>query len=243
MHVHATIEPLSWESEFFALDSAKLSFSSSAPVLAEADVAAYALVQAKVSAQQLALADGLADLGFRLVEGEVDLVLALDNRPMLEFGDRVKAIRFATEADIPALRSAAAQAFAASRFRAPWYQSDDSGRFYALWIEKAVLGTFDHQCLLALDEQGHPEGFVSLRNLGERETRIGLLAAFPGASGRGIGSRLMAAAIAESRRQGMQRLRVATQIGNIAALRLYQRQGAVIESTAYWLYRGRHDSI
>ncbi len=243
MCVHAIIEPLSWESEFFALDSAKLIFSSSAPVLAEADLAAYALVQAKISAQQLALADGLADFGFRLVEGEVDLVLALDNRSILEFGDRVQAIRFATEADIPALRSAAAQVFAASRFRAPWYQPDDSGRFYALWIEKAVLGTFDHQCLLALDEQGHPEGFVSLRNLGERETRIGLLAAFPGASGGGIGSRLMAAALAESRRQGMQHLRVATQIGNIAALRLYQRQGAVIESTAYWLYRGRHDSI
>lgn len=53
----------------------------------------------------------------------------------------------------------------------------------------------------------------------------------------------MTAAIAECRQQGMQRLRVATQVGNIAALRLYQRQGAVIESTAYWLYRGRHDSI
>lgn len=243
MCVHAIIDPLSWESEFFALDSAKLIFSSSAPVLAEADLAAYALVQAKVSAQQLALADGLADLGFRLVEGEVDLALALEDERVAEHGGGGETSRLATEADIPALRAAAAQAFTVSRFRAPWYQPDDSGRFYALWIEKAVLGTFDHQCLLALDEQGRPEGFVSLRNLGERETRIGLLAAFPGASGRGIGSRLMAAAIAECRRQGMQRLRVATQTGNIAALRLYQRQGAVIESTAYWLYRGRHDSI
>ncbi|MEL7885311.1 dTDP-4-amino-4,6-dideoxy-D-galactose acyltransferase [Serratia marcescens] len=243
MRVHATIEPLSWESEFFALDSAKLSFSSSAPALAEADLAAYTLVQAKVPAQHLALADGLADLGFRLVEGEVDLVLALEHDHAVEPGSVAQTSRLATKADIPALRAAAAQAFTVSRFRMPWYQPDDSGRFYALWIEKAVLGTFDHQCLLALDEQGRPEGFVSLRNLGGRETRIGLLAAFPGASGRGVGARLMTAAIAECRRQGMQRLRVATQIGNIAALRLYQRQGAVIESTAYWLYRGRHDSI
>lgn len=243
MRVHATIEPLSWESEFFALDSAKLSFSSSAPALAEADLAAYTLVQAKVPAQHLALADGLADLGFRLVEGEVDLVLALEHDHAVEPGSVAQTSRLATKADIPALRAAAAQAFTVSRFRMPWYQPDDSGRFYALWIEKAVLGTFDHQCLLALHEQGRPEGFVSLRNLGGRETRIGLLAAFPGASGRGVGARLMTAAIAECRRQGMQRLRVATQIGNIAALRLYQRQGAVIESTAYWLYRGRHDSI
>ncbi|BEO06595.1 dTDP-4-amino-4,6-dideoxy-D-galactose acyltransferase [Serratia marcescens] len=243
MCVHATIEPLAWESEFFALDSAKLGFSSSAPALAEADLAAYALVQAKIPAQQLALADGLAGLGFRLVEGEVDLVLALERERVVEPGDGAQTSRLATESDIPALRTAAAQAFTVSRFRAPWYQPDDSGRFYALWIEKAVLGTFDHQCLLALDNQGQPEGFVSLRDIGGQEMRIGLLAAFPGVSSRGIGTRLMAAAIAECRRQGMQRLRIATQISNIAALRLYQRQGAVIESTAYWLYRGRHDSI
>ncbi|CAI1139238.1 dTDP-4-amino-4,6-dideoxy-D-galactose acyltransferase [Serratia marcescens] len=243
MRVHATIEPLSWESEFFALDSAKLGFSSSAPALAEADLAAYNLVQAKIPAQHLALADGLADLGFRLVEGEVDLVLALESDLAVEPGSAAQISRLATEADIPALRTAAAQAFTVSRFRTPWYQPDDSGRFYALWIEKAVLGTFDHQCLLVLDSQGQPEGFVSLRDIGGQEMRIGLLAAFPGASGRGVGARLMTAAIAECRQQGMQRLRVATQVGNIAALRLYQRQGAVIESTAYWLYRGRHDSI
>ena len=70
----------------FALDSAKLS-SSSAPALAEADLAAYALVQAKIPAQQLALADGLAGLGFRLVEGEVDLVLALERERAAEPGD------------------------------------------------------------------------------------------------------------------------------------------------------------
>lgn len=243
MRVHASIEPLHWESDFFQLDSAKLHLDSSVAPVAEADLDAYTLVQAKIPAQQLALADGLAGLGFRLVEGEVDLVLALEDGRADEPGDGVETSRLATEADIPALRAAAAQAFTVSRFRAPWYQPDDSGRFYALWIEKAVLGTFDHLCLLALDEQGQPEGFVSLRNIGGQDMRIGLLAAFPGASGRGIGTRLMVAAIAESRRQGMQRLRVATQISNIAALRLYQRQGAVIESTAYWLYRGKHDSI
>ena len=124
----------------FALDSAKLSFSSSAPALAEADLAAYALVQAKIPAQQLALADGLAGLGFRLVEGEVDLVLALERERAAEPGDGAQTSRLATESDIPVLRAAAAQAFSVSRFRAPWYQPDDSGRFYALWIEKAVLG-------------------------------------------------------------------------------------------------------
>ena len=241
MHVRASIEPLAWETEFFALNSAKLGFATVAPILAEADLNAYALVQAKIPAHQTAWADGLARLGFQLVEGEVDLVLNIGTECASSQSVPPRAIRPAVPGDIPALRAAAAKVFTASRFRAPWYDVHDSGRFYAMWIEKAVLGTFDHQCLLALDEAGQPEGFVSLRDIGGQEARIGLLAAFPGASGKGIGSRLMAAAIAECR--SLQRLRVATQIGNIAALRLYQRQGAAIESTSYWLYRGKHDPI
>ncbi|MFK3842895.1 dTDP-4-amino-4,6-dideoxy-D-galactose acyltransferase [Serratia sp. NPDC087055] len=241
MYVHATIDPLAWESEFFALTSAKLNFSDTAPALAEADLAGWALVQAKIPAHQTAWADGLAQLGFQLVEGEVDLVLNVGTECASSINMSPQRIRLAVPTDIPALRAAAARVFTASRFRAPWYDVQDSGRFYAAWIEKAVLGTFDHQCLLALDDTGQPEGFVSLRDIGHQEARIGLLAAFPGASGRGIGSRLMAAAIAECR--SLKRLRVATQLGNIAALRLYQRQGAVIESTSYWLYRGKHDPI
>lgn len=243
MRVHASIEPLAWETEFFALNSAKLNFSTAAPVLIEADLAAYTLVQAKIPAHQTAWADGLARLGFQLVEGEVDLVLNIGTECASSQRVTPQAIRPAVPADIPMLRAAAASVFTASRFRAPWYHPQDSGRFYAEWIEKAVLGTFDHQCLLVLDDTGQPEGFVSLRELGNQEARIGLLAAFPGAAGKGIGSRLMAAAIAECRQGALQRLRVATQFGNIAALRLYQRQGAAIESTSYWLYRGRHDPI
>ncbi|ALE98683.1 TPA: dTDP-4-amino-4,6-dideoxy-D-galactose acyltransferase [Serratia marcescens] len=243
MRVHASIEPLVWESDFFQLESAKLHFDSSAAPVAEADLDAYALVQAKIPAYRLGWADALSTLGFRLVEGEVDLVVNVAPESAMADAASAVAVRQAVPEDIPSLRAAAGEVFAASRFRAPWYDRADSGRFYAAWIEKAVQGTFDHQCLLVLDSQGQPEGFVSLRDIGGQEMRIGLLAAFPGASGRGVGARLMTAAIAECRQQGMQRLRVATQVGNIAALRLYQRQGAVIESTAYWLYRGRHDSI
>lgn len=243
MRVHASIEPLQWESDFFHLESAKLHFDNSAASVAEADLNAYALVQAKIPACRLEWADALSALGFRLVEGEVDLAVNVAPESTTADVASAAAVRLAVPEDIPSLRAAAGEVFAASRFRAPWYDRADSGRFYAAWIEKAVLGTFDHQCLLVLNNQGQPEGFVSLRDIGGQEMRIGLLAAFPGVSGRGIGTRLMTVAIAECRRQGMQRLRVATQISNIAALRLYQRQGAVIESTAYWLYRGRHDSI
>ena len=41
------------------------------------------------------------------------------------------AVRLAVPEDIPSLRAAAGEVFAASRFRAPWYDRADSGRFYA----------------------------------------------------------------------------------------------------------------
>ena len=137
----------------------------------------------------------------------------------------------ATEQDIPALRKMAALAFAQSRFRAPWYAPYDSGRFYARWIENAVKGTFDHVCLVFRTAGGQIQGFVSLRRLNEQEARIGLLA------GRGMGEKLMQAALHWAEQQQVSTLRVATQMGNTAALKRYIASGASIDATAYWLYR------
>ncbi|MDN0089119.1 dTDP-4-amino-4,6-dideoxy-D-galactose acyltransferase [Yersinia nurmii] len=251
MLVRANIEPLNWESEFFQRHSAKLNLSDSAPLLNPAELGAYALVQAKIPAHRLDWVDALNPLGFRLVESEIDLSLPIGTETASvvdhsgtatssAFPDMLAAgsVRIATELDIPQLRSAAASAFALSRFRAPWYEPQDSGRFYALWAEKAVLGTFDHQCLLVVDSHNQAIGFVTLRSLQDGSARIGLLAAFPGAAGQGIGTKLMSAAKQWCQHHGLQRLHVATQMSNVAALRLYIRSGASIESTAYWLCRG-----
>ncbi|MGM7747006.1 dTDP-4-amino-4,6-dideoxy-D-galactose acyltransferase [Yersinia enterocolitica] len=245
MPVHASIEPLAWESEFFQRQSAKLNFSDSAPQLNPAELDAFTLIQAKVPTHRLDLIDSLGQLGFKLVEGEVDLALLIEGKDGVGTENASSAIdtgtyqqRLATTADIPLLRSVAARAFALSRFRAPWYDPQDSGRFYALWAEKAVLGTFDHQCLLVMDTFGQPAGFVTLRDLQDGSARIGLLAVFPDAQGKGIGSLLMSAAKQWCQSHGLHRLWVATQMSNVAALRLYIRSGASIESTAYWLCRG-----
>lgn len=243
MPVHASIEPLAWESEFFQRPSAKLHFSDSAPQVSPAELDAFTLTQAKVPTHRLDLIDALGQLGFKLVEGEVDLSLSVEDTIGTENASfKVDAganqHRVATAEDIPLLRSVAGAVFALSRFRAPWYDPQDSGRFYALWAEKAVLGTFDHQCLLVMDSSGQPAGFVTLRDLQDGSARIGLLAVFPDAQGKGIGSLLMSAAKQWCQSHGLHRLHVATQMSNIAALRLYIRSGASIESTAYWLCRG-----
>ncbi|MGB7801872.1 dTDP-4-amino-4,6-dideoxy-D-galactose acyltransferase [Buttiauxella sp.] len=222
--VQARIESLDWENQFFALNSGILRFEDDAPLLTPQHLDAYARVQAKIPTQQTLLLDGLQQLGFKLVEGEVDLALKVGTQ------HAPSSVEPATHADIPELRSLAANIFTQSRFRTPWYQPGDSGRFYAQWVENAVRGTFDHECLL-LKNGDAIQGFVSMRQLNDDEARIGLLA------GRGVGAQLMNAACVWSQQRGIQTLRVATQVSNTAALRRYIQSGATIESTAFWLYR------
>jgi dTDP-4-amino-4,6-dideoxy-D-galactose acyltransferase len=222
--LNGVLEPLAWESRFFARPSAIVRLNEDAPALAEADFSAWSRVQAKVSASRTDLLEALQQRGFQLVEGEIDLAITLTRHV-------ATGAEIATEQDIPALRQLAARAFAQSRFRAPWYAPEDSGRFYARWVENAVQGTFDHVCLVFRAPDGQIQGFVSLRQLTGREARIGLLA------GRGMGEKLMQAALYWAQQQQLSTLRVGTQMGNTAALKRYIASGANIESTAYWLYR------
>ncbi|MCK7292437.1 dTDP-4-amino-4,6-dideoxy-D-galactose acyltransferase [Enterobacter bugandensis] len=222
--LHGVLESLEWESAFFARPSAIVRWRENAPALQEVDFSAWQRVQAKIPADRADLLDALQQHGFQLVEGEVDLSITLTRHD-------TSGAEIATEQDIPVLRQMAARAFAQSRFRTPWYAPDDSGRFYAQWVENAVKGTFDHVCLIFRAANGQIQGFVSLRKLNEREARIGLLA------GRGMGEKLMQAALHWAQLQQVEMLRVATQVGNTAALKRYIASGANIDATAYWLYR------
>ena len=225
MPVRASIEPLEWESRFFGLDTAILRLADNAPLLDAGQLAAWPRLQAKVPAQRTDWLDGLQGLQFQVVEGEIDFVLEVG------VGNTDVGLQPASASDIPALRAMANSLFAASRFRAPWYAPEASGRFYAQWVENAVNGSFDHTCLVLREADGAIRGFVTLRQLNASETRIGLL------GGYGAGRVLMDAARHWCEIQQLCVLRVATQMGNRAAIRRYIASGASVESAAYWLYR------
>ena len=225
MHVRASIEPLGWENRFFGVNSAIVRMDTVSPLLTAEVLEPWSRVQAKIPAANTAALDALQQLGFALVEGEVDFAVSV-GETCGQTGAEIAQLT-----DIPALRQLAAAAFAQSRFRTPWYAPDASARFYAQWIENAVHGTFDHQCLVLRTSNGDIRGYVSLRELNDTDARIGLLA------GRGAGAELMQAALAWAQSRGKTTLRVATQMGNTAALKRYIQSGANVESTAYWLYR------
>lgn len=235
MPVHVNIHPLSWESAFFGVETVRLEAEGEIP-LEEALRHPCALMQMKVAASETALIDTLQQHQFQLAEGESDLTLAVTQT------ERQPGIRIARESQIPLLREAASALFSQSRFRAPWYAPDASGRFYAQWIENAVRGSFDDQCLVASDAAGQLQGFVSLRAV-DGDARVGLLGVLPAAQGQGLGQRLLLAAADWARVRQLNQLRIATQLSNLTAMRLYLRSGARLDSTAYWFYRKGHDSI
>jgi dTDP-4-amino-4,6-dideoxy-D-galactose acyltransferase len=232
MSLCGTLEFLEWESDFFHLRTAKFHADAGSPPLDAADFSGYALVQAKIGANDVAGLNALHAAGFQFAEGEMDVRIALNDQP-----NAASAACPASESDIPQVTAAASAAFTLSRFRAPWYQAGDSARFYALWAEKAVRGTFDRQCLLIKNAAGELQGFVSLRDIAPGEARIGLLAVLPEWQSCGIGKQLMAAAKQWCVAQGLSHLHVATQTGNVAALNLYLASGGKITRSAYWLYR------
>lgn len=222
--IWGSLEALEWENRFFGINSSRVFFSDRDGPLTEDELDRWSLVQAKIPASRTDLLDDLQASGFQFVEGEIDFLLPVScPEPGVSFD-------VAGPQDIDALREQAAGVFRQSRFRTPWYQPHDGGRFYAQWVENAVRGTFDNQCLL-LREGGEIRGFVTLRQLSDEEARVGLLA------GKGVGQALIAVARQWCQQRGVKRLRIATQVGNSAALRLYMQPGATIESTAFWLYR------
>lgn len=222
--IHAMLEPLNWENQFFGVNSSLVRISADAEPLTQSRLNSWSRVQAKIPAHRTDWLDSLQALGFQFVEGEVDLCLPVEQQ------HAVADFKVAGVEHIDVLREQAAGVFQQSRFRAPWYQPHDSGHFYAQWVENAVHGTFDNQCLL-LKQADVIQGFVTLRQLNTQEARIGLLA------GRGMGNALMAAAQSWCQQRGLTTLRIATQVSNRAALRLYIQCGATIDSTAFWLYR------
>lgn len=226
MLVRASIDPLEWESRFFGIESGILRFDEQARPLEKAVLDSWPRVQAKIDTGRCDQLDALQRLGFQLVEGEMDFCV-----PIHATGAAVPGVIPATAADISPLRQRAAAVFSRSRFRAPWYAEQDSGRFYAQWVENAVLGTFDDCCLVLPDASGAWRGFVTLRQLNKQEARVGLLA------GQGAGAELMQAAHHWCQVRGLVRLYVATQISNSAAIRRYIRSGGDVISSAYWLYR------
>lgn len=175
---------------------------------------------------------------FRFVDTRVELSLTLPIAPAADRSAAGPPVRAAAAADIPVLRSLAADAHRDTRF----FKDDrfDAGRaaaLYEAWIARDV----QRDSVLVCDsptEPGTACGYVSCElDAASREGRIGLLAVARRHANAGLGSALIAAALRTFAAAGMTSSRVVTQGTNIPALRLYERCGFRTTCARVWFHR------
>lgn len=240
-----TLRKQHFDSKLFERQIATLELSRQDVVMpTELPFAQFDLIQAKVPSRDGPVIDQLTSAGFKLCEGEIELEISLDTEARAGAQSNVGNCRFACRhakpEDIPELSELAATSFeGGTRFRRPWYTEEEARLMYSTWVAKAVRGEFDDICLMIEDGEG---GVLALVTLGKVQSsdfdiRIGLLAVRDTARKQGLGGVLLGAATEWALHLGKKRLRVATQISNMEAIRLYVSAGAKPVGTSYWLYK------
>jgi dTDP-4-amino-4,6-dideoxy-D-galactose acyltransferase len=193
---------------------------------------------AKVTATDMQGMDVLSTAGFRVIEANVTLTRSIE--PL---------VPAATSANLhvcPArpewrdeVLAVAGSAFRFSRFHLdPCIDRAAADRVKREWVRSYFDGQRGNRLLVAL-ESHEPVAFLGFLVTAREDRRVGvidLIAVRPDRQGRGIGERLVAAAVDEC--QGTADvLEVGTQTANVPSLRLYEHTGFKVARSGFALHR------
>ncbi|MFM7108744.1 MAG: GNAT family N-acetyltransferase [Planctomycetaceae bacterium] len=239
----AACTPLPWDSQFWGFAVARLdaeTLSSSALDQADAWCAAHGIrcLYVRVGGSDPRTLAAAEAGGCRFVDVRMELALPLTGRvpAAAEAGDVV--VRAAGPADLPQLEALAAKAHRDTRFfkdsRFPAARAAD---LYRAWLERDVARHVAVVCETPT-RPTRPCGYVTCElDAARGEGRIGLLAVAPESTGRGLGTRLVRAALQRFAAEGLRTARVATQATNVAALRLYEAAGFRTCAASLWFHK------
>ena len=229
-----SLELLDWDSRFFQLKIARLtrppdSRETLAETLRQARADQVDCVYALVPADALEAGWLLESAGFVARDVRLEFSRPVDSAAM------PPEVREWSEPDLPSLEEIATTAFSVTRFAAdPQFPRDAVQNLYRTWIRNSCHGFA--QSVLVEGPVGAPHGFVTLHLEPEGVSRIGLIGIASAARSKGVGSRLVAAALGWATSRQCQHMKVVTQAGNIGAQRLYQRAGFTTVSAATWYH-------
>jgi dTDP-4-amino-4,6-dideoxy-D-galactose acyltransferase len=232
------ISRLPWESDFFGFDIAQLKVEKPDTDVTLLDRVVMncesPLIQTIVPIAETKLTNALEGVGFRFIDLKVTYRISV---PLVRSSERSSSsdTQVASVAEIPELRRLAAELFLDSRFFHQPFPPEKAQLLFSVWVEKAVLGTFDEVCL-TLTRKGRIAGFVTLRGAGQ-VTVIGLIGVRREERHSGAGSALIDAALEWAAARGTFDLDVSTQGKNLAAQNLFISKGGRVHEVGAWLYR------
>ena len=146
-----------------------------------------------------------------------------------------EAVRLAREEDFSALRAIARAGHRDTRFYFDeHFERTKCDLLYETWIANSFNGFA--QAVLVAEVDGKAVGYITCHLRGQ-EAKIGIVGVATGRQGAGLGTKLVQHFLSWSVRQGARRATVVTQGRNVAAQRLYQRNGFVTASFQLWYHR------
>ncbi len=185
---------------------------------------------------RLAEASGFHFVDIRVTLEKGSVMQANDSKASREGGSVQDSVRLVAPSDIPALRSIARTGHRDSRFYYdPNFPVARCDAMYETWIDKSCNGYAD--AVFVADLYGEAVGYISCHLAGEGKGNIGLLGVSAQARGKGLGQRLIVAALDWFAEQNVTEVTVVTQGRNSAAQRLYQRCGFLTLSVQLWYHR------
>lgn len=216
-----------WDSQFFSKKIGDVQWGIEKTQLASAN--SYDLITTRVGSLEHTKIEVLQNHGFVYCDGDVQLTKDIhSNDSEIDF-------QMATQEQLPKLLTMLDNMYQISRFKAPWFATQDRDRFYKEWLTKAVYGTFDDCCLMIAEEEKIC-GFVTLKEFSDY-AQIGLIGVGSEYQGKGIGKKLLSVAEQYLKQRNCTTLNVATQTSNTHALNLYTRFGFRLTETNLWFYK------
>ena len=176
------------------------------------------------------------DRGYRLVDVRVTMEVGKISDFKSEISNfEFQVLNFKTD-DLPALRQIARAIHKEGRFffddRFPRGQAE---AFYEKWISNSCCDGFA-QKVFVVHNSGQPAGYVTC-HLADGVGSIGLIGVDGTSRGKGLGRRLVHAAVEWFESQSVSRVSVVTQGRNIAAQRLYARCGFIVRDVELYYHK------
>jgi dTDP-4-amino-4,6-dideoxy-D-galactose acyltransferase len=227
---------LDWDTEHFGFPVARIDAAASdgelQSALTEARACGYRLVYWSASHDRQAPSWLLTDFDGQLADRKMTFAQSLEayeHAPIKSDDVTIELIQQANpSAELVALAIAAGEY---SRFALdPRLPHDKFESLYRIWIERSVSGEIAGAVLVACDSASPslPAGMITVK-VTSGVGNIGLVAVAASHRGRGVGSKLIAAAHRWMREHGAKKATVVTQGDNAPACRLYERAGYAVE--------------
>ena len=243
----AVFSPLAFDSRLFGLAMGRVDFACGAGADAAGCLAELV---------RRAKAEGIEHLFYRVPSRAVDWVAAAQLAGFsvvtnniyfarkLEGGAAMAAVRAAREEDRPRLLEITRQAFAGgTRFHLdPALDPAAAVHLHEEWCENCLRGE-RADAVLVCDEGGAAAGYITCQllpewseDMGIAVAEIGLLAVGASRQGRGVGRKLVDAALVWCRDRGAQKVLVDTESINNAAINCYVGAGFKVCDSQYSMY-------